>query len=133
MYFLIYGLMIKYHLVFVCLSLCSRLCGLEGVALDGDDPEHIQWVYQRSLERAAEFNITGVTYRLTQGEHTSCVFCHQSTVSYVVYPLGDEPRHIKQRKPLLYDFGNVYCVLSWEIIYKKMLVQHVFLILTLFS
>ncbi|MED6287440.1 NEDD8-activating protein uba3 [Characodon lateralis] len=39
----------------------------DGVALDGDDPEHIQWVFQRSLERAAEFNITGVTYRLTQG------------------------------------------------------------------
>uniref|UniRef100_A0A671V6G2 NEDD8-activating enzyme E1 catalytic subunit n=1 Tax=Sparus aurata TaxID=8175 RepID=A0A671V6G2_SPAAU len=39
----------------------------DGVVLDGDDPEHIQWVYQRSLERAAEFNITGVTYRLTQG------------------------------------------------------------------
>uniref|UniRef100_A0A8C2XT86 NEDD8-activating enzyme E1 catalytic subunit n=1 Tax=Cyclopterus lumpus TaxID=8103 RepID=A0A8C2XT86_CYCLU len=39
----------------------------DGVVLDGDDPEHIQWVYQRSLERAADFNITGVTYRLTQG------------------------------------------------------------------
>ncbi|XP_043978684.1 NEDD8-activating enzyme E1 catalytic subunit isoform X3 [Gambusia affinis] len=38
-----------------------------GVALDGDDPEHIQWVFQRSLERSTEFNITGVTYRLTQG------------------------------------------------------------------
>lgn len=46
------------------------MCGLDGVVLDGDDPKHIQWVYQRSLERAAEFNITGVTYRLTQGEHT---------------------------------------------------------------
>lgn len=39
----------------------------DGVALDGDNPEHIQWVFQKSLERAAEFNITGVTYRLTQG------------------------------------------------------------------
>uniref|UniRef100_A0A8C2BNT6 NEDD8-activating enzyme E1 catalytic subunit n=1 Tax=Cyprinus carpio TaxID=7962 RepID=A0A8C2BNT6_CYPCA len=39
----------------------------DGVALDGDDPTHIQWVYQKSLERAAEFSITGVTYRLTQG------------------------------------------------------------------
>ncbi|KAI4889449.1 hypothetical protein NFI96_016643, partial [Prochilodus magdalenae] len=39
----------------------------DGVALDGDDPRHIQWVFQRSLERAAQFNITGVTYRLTQG------------------------------------------------------------------
>ncbi|XP_032822542.1 NEDD8-activating enzyme E1 catalytic subunit isoform X1 [Petromyzon marinus] len=39
----------------------------DAVALDGDDPEHIQWVYQNSLARAAEFHITGVTYRLTQG------------------------------------------------------------------
>ncbi|XP_016104102.1 NEDD8-activating enzyme E1 catalytic subunit-like [Sinocyclocheilus grahami] len=29
--------------------------------------EHDQWVFQESLKRAAEFNITGVTYRLTQG------------------------------------------------------------------
>uniref|UniRef100_A0A3Q1JGD0 NEDD8-activating enzyme E1 catalytic subunit n=1 Tax=Anabas testudineus TaxID=64144 RepID=A0A3Q1JGD0_ANATE len=35
--------------------------------LDGDNPEHIQWVFEKSQERAAEFNITGVTYRLTQG------------------------------------------------------------------
>ncbi|XP_069499903.1 NEDD8-activating enzyme E1 catalytic subunit isoform X1 [Ambystoma mexicanum] len=39
----------------------------EAVALDGDDPEHIQWIFQRSLERASQFNIRGVTYRLTQG------------------------------------------------------------------
>ncbi|XP_041080420.1 NEDD8-activating enzyme E1 catalytic subunit isoform X3 [Polyodon spathula] len=41
--------------------------GAEGVVLDGDDPEHIQWVFQKSLERAVQFKITGVTYRLTQG------------------------------------------------------------------
>lgn len=41
---------------------------VDGVALDGDNPEHIQWVFQRAQERAAEFSITGVTYRLTQGE-----------------------------------------------------------------
>ncbi|XP_035594598.1 NEDD8-activating enzyme E1 catalytic subunit-like isoform X1 [Oncorhynchus keta] len=39
----------------------------EGVGLDGDNPEHIQWVFQRAHERAADYNITGVTYRLTQG------------------------------------------------------------------
>lgn len=39
----------------------------EGVAIDGDDPKHIQWIFDRSLERASEFNITGITYRLTQG------------------------------------------------------------------
>uniref|UniRef100_A0A8C5R5W2 NEDD8-activating enzyme E1 catalytic subunit n=1 Tax=Leptobrachium leishanense TaxID=445787 RepID=A0A8C5R5W2_9ANUR len=38
----------------------------EGVQLDGDDPEHIQWIYKNSLERAAQFKIRGVTYRLTQ-------------------------------------------------------------------
>uniref|UniRef100_A0A6Q2Y974 NEDD8-activating enzyme E1 catalytic subunit n=2 Tax=Esox lucius TaxID=8010 RepID=A0A6Q2Y974_ESOLU len=40
----------------------------DGVCLDGDNPEHIQWVFQRAQERAANYNITGVTYRLTQGE-----------------------------------------------------------------
>jgi len=38
-----------------------------GIPLDGDDPQHIGWVYERALERANEFNITGVTYRLVQG------------------------------------------------------------------
>ncbi|KAM5148460.1 NEDD8-activating enzyme E1 catalytic subunit isoform 1-T1 [Mantella aurantiaca] len=39
----------------------------EGVELDGDDPEHIQWIFKKSLERASQFNIRGITYRLTQG------------------------------------------------------------------
>lgn len=56
-------------------------------SLDGDNPEHIQWVFEKSQERAAEFNITGVTYRLTQGETVNykilihaVVICH--TTSY---------------------------------------------------
>ncbi|XP_023664475.1 NEDD8-activating enzyme E1 catalytic subunit isoform X3 [Paramormyrops kingsleyae] len=39
----------------------------DGTALDGDNPEHIQWVFHKAQERASEFSITGVTYRLTQG------------------------------------------------------------------
>jgi ubiquitin-activating enzyme E1 C len=35
--------------------------------LDNDDPEHITWLYKKAAARAAEFNITGVTYSLTQG------------------------------------------------------------------
>lgn len=35
--------------------------------LDTDDPEHITWLYQTALKRAAEFNISGVTYSMTQG------------------------------------------------------------------
>ena len=35
--------------------------------LDNDDPEHINWLYQKALKRAEEFKIPGVTYSLTQG------------------------------------------------------------------
>ncbi|CAD7003813.1 unnamed protein product [Ceratitis capitata] len=37
------------------------------VPLDGDDPQHVAWLYERSLERANQFNISGITYRLVQG------------------------------------------------------------------
>lgn len=39
----------------------------ENVPIDGDDPEHIMWIMQKSQERAEEFHITGISYRLTQG------------------------------------------------------------------
>lgn len=35
--------------------------------LDNDDPEHITWLFKKAAARAAEFNISGVTYSLTQG------------------------------------------------------------------
>lgn len=38
-----------------------------GVPLDGDDPQHVSWIYEKSVERAHQFNISGVTYRLVQG------------------------------------------------------------------
>ncbi|KAL4977597.1 hypothetical protein BDW66DRAFT_31027 [Aspergillus desertorum] len=34
---------------------------------DSDDMEHIGWVYKAALERAKEFNISGVTFQMTQG------------------------------------------------------------------
>lgn len=37
------------------------------VSIDGDDPEHTKWIYDRALKRAEEYHISGVTYRLTQG------------------------------------------------------------------
>lgn len=41
---------------------------LENVAIDGDDPSHIQWIYDKAIARANVYSITGVTYRLTQGK-----------------------------------------------------------------
>uniref|UniRef100_A0A6Q2XFT2 NEDD8-activating enzyme E1 catalytic subunit n=1 Tax=Esox lucius TaxID=8010 RepID=A0A6Q2XFT2_ESOLU len=62
--------------IFIALRGSRNICNIwlsgsfssDGVCLDGDNPEHIQWVFQRAQERAANYNITGVTYRLTQGE-----------------------------------------------------------------
>lgn len=46
----------------------------EGVPVDGDDPAHVQWIYDKAKERAESFNIQGVTYRLTQGEKGNGIF-----------------------------------------------------------
>uniref|UniRef100_A0A8C7U2D4 NEDD8-activating enzyme E1 catalytic subunit n=1 Tax=Oncorhynchus mykiss TaxID=8022 RepID=A0A8C7U2D4_ONCMY len=49
----------------------------DGVGLDGDNPEHIHWVFQRAQERAVDYSITGVTYRLTQDDKTHCNIFHR--------------------------------------------------------
>ena len=36
-------------------------------SIDTDDPNHINWLYEKALERARQFKIEGVTYRLTSG------------------------------------------------------------------
>ena len=38
-----------------------------GAPIDGDDPAHIGWILEKAQERAAQFSISGVNYRLTQG------------------------------------------------------------------
>jgi len=35
--------------------------------MDGDDPDHISWLFDRASERAKQFKIEGVTWSLTQG------------------------------------------------------------------
>lgn len=41
------------------------------VSIDGDNPDHIMWIFKKSQDRAAEYGIQGVTYRLTQGKSVS--------------------------------------------------------------
>ncbi len=38
-----------------------------GRALDADNPEHMQWIYEQALARAERFGIRGVTLSRTQG------------------------------------------------------------------
>jgi len=35
--------------------------------IDGDDPQHVNWIYEKSVDRATQFGIRGLTYRLVQG------------------------------------------------------------------
>ena len=39
----------------------------EGVSLDGDNPDHMQWAFEKAQDRAREYGIQGVTYRLAKG------------------------------------------------------------------
>ncbi len=39
----------------------------KGEIIDTDDPNHINWLYNKAKKRAEEFSIPGVTYQLTQG------------------------------------------------------------------
>lgn len=44
-----------------------RLSLLGDKKCDNDNPQDIQWLYEQAKARAEQFNITGITYSLTQG------------------------------------------------------------------
>lgn len=57
----------------IALSIFHSSIYLENVGIDGDDPTHVQWIFEKAQDRADQYGIKGVTYRLTQGEcNSSC-------------------------------------------------------------
>ena len=36
-------------------------------SIDGDNPDHLMWIFDNAVKRADEYSIPGVTYRMTQG------------------------------------------------------------------
>lgn len=50
--------------------------------IDGDDPNHINWIYEKASERAGQFNIQGMTYRLVQ---VSIIFKILNSLDKIIY------------------------------------------------
>ena len=59
-------------------------------SLDTDNMEHMQWVYTQALQRAKEFNIPGVTYRLTQGVTKNIIPAIASTNAIIAASCANE-------------------------------------------
>ncbi|CAB4008411.1 NEDD8-activating enzyme E1 catalytic subunit [Paramuricea clavata] len=45
---------------------------LKYIVVDGDNPQHVQWIYEEALKSSEDYIIKRVTYRLIQGviKHT---------------------------------------------------------------
>lgn len=63
-----------------------------GVGLDGDDPQHLSWVYERAQDRANQFHITGLSYRLVQGVLKNIIPAVASTNAVIASVCATEVR-----------------------------------------
>jgi len=60
------------------------------VPIDGDKADHLMWVFEQASQRAADFNIAGVTYKLTQGVVKRVIPAVASTNSIIAAACANE-------------------------------------------
>ncbi|CAH8478506.1 unnamed protein product [Dicrocoelium dendriticum] len=77
----------------------------ENVAIDGDCPEHIQWIFQKALDRAQQFGIDGITVRLVQGVVKRIIPAVASTNAVVAAACATE---VFKLVTFCYDYLNNY-------------------------
>ncbi|KAI1779563.1 hypothetical protein F4818DRAFT_447249 [Hypoxylon cercidicola] len=82
--------------------------------LDKDDPEHITWLYQKSLARAQEFGITGVTYSLTQGVVKNIIPAIASTNAIIAASCCNEALKIATAAAPALGFEESYMMYSGD-------------------
>ena len=80
--------------------------------LDNDDPEHITWLYKKALARAQEFNITGVTYSLTQGVVKNIIPAIASTNAIIAASCCNEAFKIATNTNPFLGFEDNYMMYS---------------------
>lgn len=77
----------------------------EGVKLDMDDPEHVTWLYERSLARAKEFGIEGITRSLCLGVVKNIIPAIASTNAIIAASCCNEAfKIVTSSNPILENF-----------------------------
>ncbi|KAI9254467.1 hypothetical protein BDA99DRAFT_518490 [Phascolomyces articulosus] len=71
---------------------------------DTDNPEHISWLYRTATERAEKFNISGVTYSLTQGVVKNIIPAIASTNAIIAASCCNEVFKIATGSPYLDNY-----------------------------